>query len=310
MNLRQLEYFRAVAEELHFGRAARKMHVAQPPLSQQIKKLEDELGVLLFRRDNRNVSMTPEGRKFLCVVRNALGTLENGVEQVRMMSRGEVGRLGVGFVPSVAQSYFTEAVAEFRARHPGIVLDLYEMDSVEQRRQLHDGELDAGIVFGRCSRSSDLNFRVFLRDPYLLAVHRDHRFAEASSVRLEDLHGEDLIVFPRAVHPKSYDESLAVFHARGIEPNIVQEAASHHTKLALVSTGMGVGLVPSRMAAVCPDCVRLMPFDWQGGKAACKSVLDLAWRAGDTSPALACFLAVMEEFCPEPSDTCTVGCGG
>lgn len=301
MNLRQLEYFKAVAEELHFGRAAAKMHVAQPPLSQQIRKLEDELGVMLLKRDNRNVSLTPEGGRFLDAVKDSLAMLEDGVEQVRMMASGEIGRVVVGFMASVTQSRFPDAVAEFRELHPGITLELREMNSVEQRRALLDGELDVGMVFSGCSQSPQLCFRVFLSEPYMLAVHRNHPLAAVGEASLEDLDGEALIVFPRDVHRQSYDSSMAVFSAAGVTPRVVQETATHHTKLALVATGLGVGLVPARMAGVCPRGVRLLPFDWQGAQDR-KSVLRLAWRNDNSSTALQCFLKVMERYAePNPA---------
>lgn len=299
MELRQLRYFIAVAEELHFGRAAERLHMAQPPLSQQIKKLEEDLGVMLFDRTNRRVLLTQEGRKFLCVARNTLETLENGIEQVGMMSRGEIGRLRIGFISSATQTDFTEALAEFRTLYPGIVLDIHEMHSVEQREGLLNNSLDVGILCGAFCGDERFEHTLLLREPYLLAVHKCHPLAKQGKARITDLHQENFITFPRYIHPA---QSAATFLEKGVVPRTVQEAVTHHTKLALVSTGLGVALVPARMARTCPKCVRLLPFDWEGKGHI--SEIHVLWRRGEKSPALECFLEVMEKYCNRDSLPC------
>ncbi|WP_147822513.1 LysR family transcriptional regulator [Salidesulfovibrio onnuriiensis] len=305
MELRQLRYFIAVAEELHFGRAAEKLYIAQPPLSQQIKKLEEEMGVLLFDRSNRRVRLTPEGRKFLCVARNTLENLSCGVEQVKRMARGEIGRLRVGFINSASQSKLPGVVAEFRRLHPGITLDIREMHSHLQRAAVLEGELDAGLVHSCCANMAGFDWLTFLSEEYVLAVHEDHPIARQESSRDEDLHGEDLIMFPREFYPASYDKTIARFHNKGIQPNIVQEAGTHQTKLALISAGMGVGFVPQRMQRACPPGVRLIPHLWGEHKGT--SDVKLIWRDGEVPPALACFIEVMKAHCQE-GKTCHI-CG-
>ncbi len=297
MEFRQLKYFIAVAEELNFSRAAERCHIAQPPLSQQIKKLEEELGVRLFDRTNRKVSITPEGRQFLCVARNTLETLECGVERVRMVARGEIGRLRIGFLNSAIQTDFPKAITAFRKAHPGIILDIREMQSSDQNIALRSGELDAGLSHHCYADHEDLEARTFLIDKYLLAVHEDHPLAQKGFVEWSDLDNEPYIMFSREHYPSAYDRAIACFHENGIMPRIVQEAKTHHTKLSLIAAGMGIGFVPERMRSITPDCVCLLPVDLQGETS--HSSLKLVWKKGEISPALRCFLTVTGEFCQD-----------
>ena len=300
MELRQLRYFIAVAEELNFSRAAERCHIAQPPLSQQIKKLEEELGARLFDRTNRKVSITSEGKKFLCVARNTLETLECGVEQVRMMSRGEIGRLCIGFLNSAIQTRFPEALTEFRKQHPGIILDIQEMESIQQKQALLDGQLDVGLCHHNYTDVKDLDSRTFLKDSYFLAVHDKHPLAKVGTAGWMDLDGEPFIMFSRDHYPNAYDRTIARFHELGCMPRIVQEAKTHQTKLSLIAAGMGIGFVPERMRQVCPECVHLLPFKWGGAQQ--HSSIKIAWKKTDVSPTLKLFLSVIREFC-QPGDT-------
>jgi DNA-binding transcriptional LysR family regulator len=297
MELRQLKYFIAVAEELHFSRAAERCHIAQPPLSQQIKKLEDELGVRLFDRTNRKVSITPEGCQFLCVARNTLETLACGVEQVQMVARGEIGRLRIGFLSSAIQTDFPKVITAFRKAHPGILLDIKEMQSLDQNIALRAGEIDAGLSHHCYADHEELESRTFFVDKYFLAVHEDHPLAQKGFVEWSDLDNEPYIMFSREHYPSAYDRALASFREHGIMPRIVQDAKTHHTKLSLIAAGMGIGFVPERMRSITPDCVRLLPVDLHGETA--HSSLKLIWRKGERSPALQHFLNIAGEFCKD-----------
>ncbi len=293
MELRQLRYFIAVADEEHFGRAAEKLGMAQPPLSQQIKRLEEEIGVTLLRRTSRRVELTKEGRAFQCVVRKTLANMEQGLEAVRMMSRGEKARLRVGFSASVAHSDFPKVVAAFRRKHPDIVLDLREMHTMEQRRKLQKGDLDAGVLQYFQGEISDLEFHSFVKEPYLLAVRLEHPLAKACSADIRSLHRENIVVYP---HTCSTADGAVLSRCKqlGIEPNVVQEAATLQTKLALVASGLGVGFVPRRMKTVCPPEVKMIPFEWKGDPL--MSELRVAWNLSKETPELACFLKVVEQF--------------
>ncbi len=300
MELRQLKYFIAVAEELNFTRAAERCHIAQPPLSQQIKKLEEELGVVLLDRTNRKVSVTPEGKSFLTVARNTLETLEHGVEQIRLMAEGIIGTLRIGFLNSATHTRFPDAITAFRTKHPGILLDIHDLQSVDQNKALRAGGLDVVLCHHCYADHNSMESKVFLRDSYLMAVHQDHPLAAKQLIDWADLDDEPFIMFSREHYPKAYERALRRFHKYGVRPRIIQEAKTHQTKLSLIAAGMGLGFVPERMRAVRPNCVRLIPFNWRNEKQ--HSALKLAWLKGEISPALRCFLDVMNEFCEDDGE--------
>ncbi|MCJ2164571.1 MULTISPECIES: LysR family transcriptional regulator [unclassified Pseudodesulfovibrio] len=295
MELRQLRYFIAVAEELHFGRAAERCHIAQPPLSQQIKRLEEELGVTLFERTSRKVSLTDEGQMFLQVARDTLCTLESGVEKMHMMAEGLIGKLRIGFLSSGLHTDFLKGVTAFRKRYPGIQLDIREMQSSDQNLALRAGELDVGLSHYCYADHYHLDSRTFLADRYFLAVHEDHPLAQKGHAEFADIDKEPFIMFSRQHYPDAYDRAIGRYHKFGVQPRIVQEAKTHQTKLSLIAAGMGIGFVPDRMRAVLPDTVRMLPFDFQGEVH--RTPLKIVWRKGEQSPALKCFLEVLADYC-------------
>lgn len=296
MELRQLRYFIAVAEEMHFGRAAERLHMAQPPLSQQIKKLEEDLGVRLLDRNRRRVELTREGIQFLSVARNTLEVLETGADQVRRISRGEIGKLRIGFISSAAQSQFPEAVAEFRKQHPGIVLDIKDVHSQDVIDAVRDGHLDAGVIQSRAEEGyNSLEWLSFLLEPYMLAVREDHALACNGRVDVRALDRQPLIMLPREHYPATWETLTSLFDSANIRPRIVQEVDPHLTRLALVAAGMGVSFVPARMERVCPPSVRLVSMHWKERRP--MSELRLIWRRNDKAAGLDMFIKVMQRFC-------------
>ena len=302
MELRQLKYFIAVAEELHFGRAAERCHIAQPPLSQQIKRLEEELDVKLLERTSRKVSLTEAGGMFLSIARDTLCTLECGVERMHMMTQGLIGKLRVGFLSSGMHTDFFKGVTAFRKKYPGIMLDIREMQSSDQNNALRAGDLDVGLSHHCYANHYNLEAMTFMADHYFLAVHEEHPLVAKGHAGYPDIDGEPFIMFSREHYPEAYDRAITRYHKRGVQPRIIQEAKTHQTKLSLVAAGMGIGFVPARMRAVLPDCVRMIPFDFQGESHV--TPLKLVWKKGNKSPALKCFLEVLGEFCCEESKDC------
>lgn len=305
MELRQLRYFIAVAEELHFGRAAERCHIAQPPLSQQIKRLEEELGVKLLERTSRKVSLTDEGSSFLVVARETLSTLETGIEKMNMMAEGLIGKLRVGFLSSGLHTDFLKGVTAFRKEYPGIQLDIREMQSSDQNLALRAGELDVGLSHHCYADHYHLSSRTFLADRYYLAVHEEHALAAKGRAEYSDIDKESFIMFSRQHYPEAYDRAIGRYHKFGVQPRIVQEAKTHQTKLSLIAAGMGIGFVPERMRAALPSTVRMIPFDFKGELH--RTPLKLVWRKGDEAPALKCFLEVMDGFCRD-EDSREEGC--
>ncbi|MGE4553738.1 MAG: LysR family transcriptional regulator [Desulfovibrionaceae bacterium] len=248
MELRHLRYFLAVAEELHFGRAAARCHLAQPPLSQQIKDLEREVGAELFRRNSRNVALTPAGEALLAHARAALREAERGAEAARAAAAGTAGRLDLGFVNPAMDGFLSRAIAAFRREAPDVRLTLHELGSREQLEALRAGRLHAGFIRLAGQDVSGLAHEVLHRDRYVAALPRGHRLTKLKRVPLAELAREPLILYPRDTGPALYDAMLAALRTAlppgHPGPAIAQEARSKHTTLSLVAAGLGVALVP------------------------------------------------------------------
>ena len=292
MELRQLRYFVALAEELHFGRAARRVHVSQPPLSQQIRALEEELGARLFDRTSRRVLLTPEGEAFLEDVRGVLRGLEEAVDRVRGVAQGERGRLRVGFVGSAVSTRFPAGVAAFRERHPAVRLELRESGTLVQRRAIAEGRLDVGLFRNLGETPDDLTTEPFLHDSYILALPERHPLARRDSVNLADLRDVPLVMYPRPVFPAAYDAIIEACRSVGFSPRIGQEAVSIGTQKALVAAGTGVAIVPG--------ATRREPREGVAYRTIIGPLpdirLDLAWRKGRDDALLRAFLDAVRPF--------------
>jgi DNA-binding transcriptional LysR family regulator len=244
MELRQLRYFVAVAEELHFGRAAARVHIAQPPLSQQIKGLEAELGVLLLQRTRRSVALTPAGAAFLEQARDILARAGQAAETARRVQAGEEGRLAVGFVNPAMDAFLARTVAAFRTRRPGVALTLVEAATVEQVEEVRAGRLDLGFIRLYGEPPAGLAVRLACREPYVLALPRGHRLARRDRVALFALQGEPVILTPARYGAALRAAMLTALARAGATPAPAQEARTKQTALSLVAAGAGLALVP------------------------------------------------------------------
>ncbi|NDV23232.1 LysR family transcriptional regulator [Desulfovibrio sp. JC022] len=248
METRQLKYFLAVAEELHFGRAAKRLHISQPPLSQQIMKFEDELGVKLFQRNKRSVFLTAAGKSLLRDARAILRSIERAEAKLLDAASGQGGQLSLGYIGPALETSLAEIIREYKASYPAVRLNLREMFTNDQLKAVRDGEIDAGVVRLFRHDVSDLECELFHRESYALVLPTGHHLSEMESVDVSDLSGEPLIFFPRAEQPRLYDEWMRVFAEAGFVPDVVQEAARKSATVSLVAAGMGVGIVPESMA--------------------------------------------------------------
>jgi DNA-binding transcriptional LysR family regulator len=249
MELRHLRYAVAVADELHFARAAARLHIAQPPLSQQIKGLEEELGVRLFDRTNRRVRLTDAGAAFVAEARRTLASAERAADAARRAARGETGRLALGYVTSVAYQLLPAIVRAFRRRAPDVTLVLEEMIAGEQTRALAAGALDVGFMRRPPPLEPGLIGTTLKREPIIVALPRDHALAALRMIRLRDLAGELLVVFPARPRPSWADVEIDLCRRAGFEPR-TQEAVEMASALSLVAAGIGVTLVPESVRAV------------------------------------------------------------
>jgi DNA-binding transcriptional LysR family regulator len=249
VELHHLRYFVAVAEELHFGRAAARLGMAQPPLSQQIRRLEALVGVRLFARTSRRVVLTDAGRAFLESVRIAIAQLDRGVESARLVDRGELGTLAVGYVATSALSVLPAIVREFTRRHPAVRLHLHELSTAPQLAALRAGTIDVAFV-----REPELLGEVAVgtrwREPFVAALPQAHRLARLKQIQVSALAGEQFILFPRALAPRFHTQIVQICERAGFQPQVVQEALSWQTILSLVGAGLGVSLAPASTRAL------------------------------------------------------------
>jgi DNA-binding transcriptional LysR family regulator len=243
MELRHLHYFIAVAAELNFSRAADRLHMAQPPLSQQIRQLEAELGFQLFHRTKRRVELTEAGSAFLAEARQVLHVLDHAVEQGRQASRGEAGQLAIGFVSSTAYNILPRILQAFRRQVPAVTLELQELTTREQVQAVVEGKLDIGFVRPPIANPT-LEATVIFREPLIVALPECHPFRNAVQVSVKSLAQEPFILFPRVVAPGLHDQILGVCLQAGFNPQVTQEAIQMQTIVSLVAAEIGVAIVP------------------------------------------------------------------
>lgn len=260
MDLRQLRYFAAIVEEGSLSRAAARLHISQPPLSTHLKALEGEIGATLLVRSNRGVMPTAAGAVFYEEVRLALTRLEQARERALQVHRGDVGVLSVGFVSIADYSILPPALSHFRRRYPRVEVQLHELTTDAQIRELRGGRLDLAIGLAPVDEP-DLGFERLRREALILAAPEDHPAAQrAGPVDLRSLAKASFIVPPRAIGPGLYDLVISRCRAAGFVPRITQSARQMQTVVGLVSSGMGVALVPSSVQNLQRAGVRYLPL--------------------------------------------------
>lgn len=248
MELRHLRYFLAVAEELHFGRAALRVRIAQPPLSQQIRKLERELGVALFNRSKRRVELTPAGRAFQEEARRVLALAERAARTAQRAGRGETGNLAIGFVPSADLDVLPRVLRAWRTRFPNVEFELHSLLPAAQVDALRAGRIDVGFVRVPID-DTGLVVESIQREPLLAVLPRAHRLARVPRVRLADFASDTMLLFPRYIAPGYYDVFIKACRRAGFTPRILHPG-SMQTNLALVSAGLGVTLLPASIRSL------------------------------------------------------------
>ncbi|MCC3420019.1 MAG: LysR family transcriptional regulator [Microcoleus sp. PH2017_29_MFU_D_A] len=246
MELRHLRYFIAVAEELNFTRAAERLHMAQPPLSQQIQHLEAELGFQLFRRTKRTVVLTEAGQVFFEESQKILLQVDRAIQLGKQTSRGELGQLTVGFVSSAAHNVVPAILQAFRTRCPAVKLELHELTTNEQLQRLRFGRIDIGFVRPPIEEDG-INSEIVFREPLIVALPETHYLADRAVVELRELSAEPFILFPRSLAPGLYDPIVSLCLQAGFSPIAGQEAIQMQTIISLVAAEMGVAIVPASM---------------------------------------------------------------
>jgi DNA-binding transcriptional LysR family regulator len=284
IELRHLRYFLAVADTLHFTRAAKQLGIAQPPLSQQIKKLEHLLGHPLFVRSTRGVRLTPAGALLATRARTILDKVRDDLTQVRRLGRGEEGTLTVGFSGSVMFTNLPAAIQAFRRRYPRVELRLRELVTASQLTALLDRTID--LAFLRDGDPTDgIEVHTLLKERFLAALPESHPLAAKPVLRVKDLAAEGFILFARHRGPLAYDRTIACCERAGFTPNIVQEAPQFPTVIRLVAAGLGVSLVPQCLANLAiPGAV------YRDVQSTSRTTVDSGIRLGSTCTMTANFL--------------------
>lgn len=289
MELKHLRAFVALAEELHFGRAAGRLCIVQPALSMQIKALEEELGVRLFERDRHRVALSETGAIFLPEARATLHQAARAEQAARRSARGEVGTLRLAFVSSVLPRLLPALMRTMHARYPMIALELKDMSTPEQIAALHAGTLDFGLIRLPVS-GAGLEIREVMEEPFVVAVPEDHALAHKAQIRPADLRDRPAFVLARRYAPGLYDEMLLAFRQQRVSLDIAAELGEYTTMLALISAGLGIGVIPTHAAMALPPKVVARPLDLRDHRTG----IGLAWRDLD-SPAKRLFVEVVEE---------------
>ena len=280
--LSQLRCFVAVAEELHFGRAALRLNMTQPPLSRQIQILERVLDVTLLERSNRAVRLTPAGQRFLTDARHLLKLAESAAVLARRMANGKAGSINIGFTATSAYSYVPALVAACRRELPDIEISLKEMVSSDQLKRLDSGEIDIALLRPPIPRGNLGAFRV-TAEPLIAALPSGHPLAQAPQLRLEDLAGEPFIMYEPYEARYFHDLLVELFSRASLVPNYVQHLAQIHSILAMVHSGVGVALVPEAALNLHFSGVVLRPvlMQWQR-----PAELFFVWRGDNDNPLL------------------------
>ena len=298
IELRHLRYFVAVAEELHFGRAAQRLHLAQPPLSQQIRKLEDILGHALFIRTSRAVRLTAAGEVFLERARRTLRNVQEDLDEARSIGRGEVGSLRVGFIGSAMLTPMPAMLGRYRREFPQVQLQLHESYTSRVLQLLADETLDAGILRDG-GPTPGFVIEPLFSEPFVAVLPLQHPLAQAKnrSISAEQFRDEPFVFFSPTAGSHAYERGIAPCVEQGYRPRVVQEAPQWLTVLRLVGAGLGVTIAPACVRQIISDnvvCLNLR--DTQA-----RSEIELAYRAGETRTIVSTFAAIARESFKAPA---------
>lgn len=288
VELHHLKCFVAVAEELNFSRAAERLHISQPPLTRQIQWLEKELGVQLFSRTTRSVQLTEAGQVYLEEARATLAQIRRGVSVAQRASRGEIGRLVVGFEASSAYDILPQSRQLFKKQFPSVELAFVEMRTDEQARALHEGWISLGFVLPPL-RNDALAIETILRESLVAAIPRNHPLSGKNKVTLGDLAAEAFVMSSRNNRCGLYDQVISVCHHAGFTPKVVQEANEMQIMLAFIAAGIGVSLLPDHVKRLRKPGIVFRPLM----PSSAKIELAIAWRRDDTSPIVHEFLEIV-----------------
>lgn len=289
IELRTWRQFLVLAQTLHFGRAAERLHMTQPPLTLAVQQLERRLGTTLFERSRRSVALSPAGAALVEPVRRLLAAAATLPALARGAAAGESGRIRLGFVSTMGFGALPRWLREFRDLHPGIAIELREATGDVQLEGFTRGELDAGFLLHAPGRAPDPSTGLATHslgiEPMVLALPQSEAWARAHRLKADDLLARPLVIFPRPIAPSVFDAVLAFFHRHGATPHIAQEAIQMQTIVNLVSAGLGLALVPQSVTQLQRPGVVYRPLPAALADAAPHCETSLAWPQ-DAAPAV------------------------
>lgn len=297
MELRHLRYFVVLAEELHFGRAARRLAISQPPLSVAIRQLEESVGARLFDRNSKEVRMTPAGQALQASARLLLRQAEEAALEAHDVSRGSAGRLRIGFVGAMLYRGLPQGLAKYQALHPAVRVTLAELNSGEQITELLHDRLDVGFV--HTSRMPpELCHALLLSEPFVACLPVGHRLARRRTVAVASLRDEPFVLFSRSASPDYHERILAICADAGFRPEVRHEVRHWLSVVSLVAQGLGVALVPSALhrTALRGAVFRPLEEDVAGSDAYC------VWRDGPENAVVQGFLRAVRAVTLPPDD--------
>jgi DNA-binding transcriptional LysR family regulator len=290
MELRHLRYFVTLAEELHFGKAAEKLHIAQPPLSQQIRQLEQELGFELFHRTKRSVQLTEAGQVFLGEVQQIFKQLQQAIQTGQQTNRGEIGQLVVGFVSTAAYNILPKILKDFRSLVAGVSLELHELTTDQQLEWLREGRMDVGFIRPPVEDNT-FSWETIFQESLIVALPETHRLANQCDVSLRSLANEPFILFPRKLAPGLYDLIISLCQQAGFSPSVAQEAIQMQTIVSLVAGEMGVAIAPESLQNLQRTGVVYKNIQ----EATPKAAIAMIWRKNEKSPIVQRFLETIKQ---------------
>jgi DNA-binding transcriptional LysR family regulator len=294
IELRHLRYFVAVAEELHFGRAALRLHLAQPPLSQQIRKLEEILGYPLFLRTSRAVKLTSAGEVFLERARRTLRNVQEDMDEARSVGRGEEGFLRVGFIGSAMLTALPAMLGRYRRLYPKVNLQLHEAHTSAVVQKLLKGELDAGFLRDG-GHAPGLEIEPLFSDPFIAVLPKKHPLARHKIISAKELRDEPFVFFTPSAGTLAYEKPVSLCEEHGFRPRVVQEAPQWLTIMRLVGAGLGVTIAPACVKQIAAPNVACLSL--RG--ATVESDIELAYRTSEDRAIVEAIATVARQGFPQ-----------
>lgn len=287
--LPQLHAFVVLAEELHFGHAAARLGIAQPPLSQQIRRLEDRVGHALFTRGPGHVGLTPAGEELLPAARSALTTLADALATARAVGEGRAGSLRIGFAASLALTVLPTLLRRFREQVPDVRLHIQEMTTAPQLAALADRSLDVGLLREPGDNNPELLFQTVLTEPFIAVLPVGHQLAGHEHIQVAQLAHSPFVLLPRHVGPRFHDQIVGLCIEAGFTPSVAQHAVEWQTVCALVEAGLGVSIAPASVARIRLEGIVFRRLDADG----LRTRVAVGWHRDHRSPLIGPLLAVL-----------------